>query len=195
MSAELIYKTTSPAALAWWERIAAESEKARLRRADFIAKVTEQFGPTPSVGRYTEAPTERQLMISRHNVAGLASGYSERPPEDSGWRLDSKDRYWAPKLATKAGKDRAAELKKLAAPNARQSAPEIGVPQLAMAGAHLYSPGFEFDEETGTLYQLWGSGRCVKECESAQAKTPEIAWTEVLRSEWFAREEAKAAEA
>jgi hypothetical protein len=125
---------------------------------------------------------------------GLASGYTEQPPLDSGWRLDSKDRYWAPKLATAAGKARAKELAALASYDHRATMPEIGIPQLAFAGNYHYHGGLEFDTATQTLYQVWGSCQCDQECKAAQVKVPDVVWVEVPRSEWYAREEAKAAQ-
>jgi hypothetical protein len=193
MTVELIYKTTSLAAIEWWKKAEDEAELARRLRNEYMDKQTALYGPTPG-GTYESAPTkDRGLMVSRHIVLGLASGHNEQPPANSGWRLDSKERFWKPKMATRAGKERASELKTLTGYNLRGHVDEIGVPGMAVAGMRLYSAGLEFDTASGVLYQTWGSGRCAEECVKVQALHPNTAWEEVPRSEWYAREEAKAA--
>jgi hypothetical protein len=194
MSAELIYKTKTPAALEWWRHVQNQASAAHAFRSNYIKRMTNEFGPTP--GRYTESGNkDRALMVSRHIVMGLASGYDEKPPVDSGWRLDSKERYWAPKLATKAGKERAAELATLAGFDVLKHVHEIGIPGMVIENLRMFTPGFSFDEDPEVLYQTWGSGLCAADCERSQAEHPEIEWMEVPRSEWYAREESKAVSA
>ncbi len=193
MTAELIYKTTSPKALDWYRDILAKSKVQSQARAEYTDRMTAEFGK-PDLPDYfsEERRAKRSLWLRGEHAFAIDSGSNERPPEDSGWRLDSKDRNWQPKLATKAGKERAAELSALSTHNTRDHLPEIGVPQMAFADAHLYQPGLDYDEDAGVLYVLWGSGRCDKEALAAQAKVPDVEWVEVKRSEWYAREEAKA---
>lgn len=189
MSVELIYKTISPFALDWWANAEVESEKARVIRKEYAERMTIEFGPTPPRYSQGEALAHRELMVVGPRVVGLASGYNEVPPVDSGWRLDSKERFWMPKLATAQGKARRDELKALASFDTRGHMDEIGAPSLAFAGSYLYHGGLELID--GALYQLWGAYECHKECEAAQAKVSEVEWTVVKRSEWYALQEAK----
>jgi hypothetical protein len=193
MTAELIYKTTSPKALAWYRDVLAQNKEQAAARAEYTDHMTAEFGK-PDLPDYfsEERRSKRSLWLRGDRAFAIDSGHNERPPVDSGWRLDSKDHNWQPKLATKAGKERAAELAALSTFDTRSHLPEIGVPQMAFADSHLYQPGLEFDEAEGVLYIAWGSGRCAAEALAAQAKVPEIEWAEVKRSEWYAREEAKA---
>lgn len=193
MSTELIYKTTSPFALAWWANAEVEREKARLIRREYAERMTAEFGPTPPRYSYSNGESHefRELMVAGPRAVGLASGYDEVPPLESGWRLDSKERIWMPKLATAQGKMRRDELLTLASFDIRGHMSEIGAPSIAFAGSYLYHGGLE--EDGGALFQTWGSGQCMKECEAAQAKVPEVIWAEVKRSEWYALQEAKEA--
>lgn len=192
MSVELIYKTRSPKAIEWWLAAAERVQADRRARSAYEDRMTEEFG-VPDLPQYTEEErrTRRKLWLRGARVSGLDSGYDEQPPADSGWRLDSKDRYWKPKLATKAGKGRAAELAALCTYDMRDHTDEIGVASMAFAGSYLYRSGMDYDEAEGALYVVWGSGQCAKEAEAVQAKVPDVVWVEVPRSEWYAREEAK----
>jgi hypothetical protein len=185
MSAELIYKTTSPAAIAWWKN----AEKLRGKEAElhkaFQDRMTALYGPAP--GKEGRAIWHRGAYIM-----GIDSGSNEKPPVDSGWRLDSKERIWMPALAKATGKKLRAELDAMVLFDIRAHLPEIGVPQLAFADHHMYRAGMEFDQDEGAIYQIWGSGRCADECAAAAAKVPDVEWVKVPRSAWYAREEAKA---
>lgn len=191
MSAELIYRTSSPAAEAWWAHVKdMQRQQNELRRA-FEAEMLAQYGPA-DVSEYSEGHGKRLLYTNGRVCTGLDAGYNERPPAGSGWRLDSKDRFWKPALKEAAGRAMKERLRALTLYVWQSHVEEIGVPELVFAGSYLHRPGFEADEEPFALYQLWGSGQCAKECEAVQAKHPEVVWVEVKRSEWYAREEAKA---
>ena len=189
MTAELIYKTNSPAALAWWEDAKKVAELSNGKRTAYGDQMAGEFGVTPQSNEYVKPYTERALMVRNNRVVGLASGLSEKPPADSGWRLDSKFRFWKPALKTPKGKQRQRELDALVTFDHYNHLHEIGVPNLLIAGNHLMHAGIE--EGEGFLWQTWGSGTAAAQCVVEQKNTPEVTWTEVLRSEWYARIEAK----
>ena len=191
MSAELIYKTTSPAAIAWWRNVEAKNAEQQALRNAFRDEMLAAYGPADKA--FYDSPPSRALWMQGERVVGLDSGYKEQPPAGSGWRLDARDGFWKPALKSAAGREIQKRLAALTVYNARDHVTEVGAPRMAFVDMRLLRPGFEFDDETGALYQLWGSGRCAAECESAQAEVPEVEWVEVKRSEWYAREEAKAA--
>lgn len=192
MSIELIYKTTSPAAIAWWLNAKAEFDAAFDRRREYEARMTAEFG-LPQRESYQTPVNTRALYVNSTSATGLDSGYSEQPPADSGWRLDSKSKFWKPKLATKEGKVRASELAALKSFDHAGHAPEVGVPSIIFSDGYVRRPNFYFDEETNTLYQLWGSGTCMPQCEAEAAKVPGVVWEKVPRSQWYALVESKEA--
>lgn len=194
MSAELIYKTTSPRAIEWWKAASVAHERDREARRAYEKRMLDEFGPA-DVPDYASAERrgKRAVWCRGAHAVGLDCGYGEKPPADSGWRLDSKDHIWMPKLATKEGRARAAELAALCTYDIRAHLAEVGIAAMCFANNRLYGPGVEFDEAEGTLYVVWGSGRCAQEAEVAQRKVPEVVWESVRRSEWYAREEAKPA--
>lgn len=190
MSAELIYKTTSPKAIAWWLAAAEKVRADKEARNAYVERMTAEFG-LPQVPDYFEPRERRDLWVRNDRPVALDSGPDEQPPADSGWRLDSKDRNWQPKLATKAGKERAAELAALFTYDMRRDAKTIGVPEMVFADHSLLRPGMEYDEAEGAVYVVWSSGKAAKEFEAASVDG--IEWVEVPRSQWYAREERKAA--
>lgn len=192
MSVELIYKTTSPDAIAWWRNAQVVHSAAYELRRKYEERMTAEFG-LPKHPDYMTPVETRGLYVNSTNATGIDSGYDEQPPAGSGWRLDSKQKFWKPKLATKEGKVRAKELLALRSFDYAGHAPEIGVPGLVFSGNYIRHAGFHFDKETETLYQLWGSGTCAPSCETEQAKVPGVVWEKVPRSEWYALEEAKTA--
>lgn len=191
MSAELIYRTTSPAAHEWWKHGRELLEQQRLLRQAFMDEQREQYGQYRS-SSYREEWVDREMYVSsRGGVLGISSGWNEEPPADSGWRLDSKERYWKPALRAAAGRKLRDRLHALTIYVPRSHFPEIGIPEMVWGDHHIYWAGLEHDDDPWTLYQTWGSGSCEKACLAEQAKHPEIEWTEVPRSQWYARLEAK----
>jgi hypothetical protein len=188
MSVELIYKTTSPQAIEWWLSAAAKVKADKEARSAYVKRMTEEFGK-PDVPDYFTPREQRDLWVRNDRPIALDSGPDEKPPADSGWRLDSKDRNWQPKLATKRGKERAAELAELFTYDMRRDAKTIGVPEMVFADHSLLRPGMDFDEDERALYVVWSSGKAAKEFEAAAVEG--IEWTEVPRSQWYAREEAR----
>ncbi|CAN5418355.1 hypothetical protein BH09ACT9_BH09ACT9_00030 [soil metagenome] len=186
MTAELIYKTTSPKAIKFWlnwQTIAnAEAES----RKEFIDRMTEKFGAP-------EGKEYRTLWHRGDYIMGLDSGFNEKPPADSGWRLDSKEHIWMPALAKTKGKAWRKELDALVTYKLRDHLDEIGICYWAFAGLHMYKPGIEFDAGEQVLYQTWGSGKCIDEALKAAESVPEVVWEEVPRSVWYAREESREA--
>ena len=106
MPAELIYKTDSPLAMTWMAKARREEELSRGRRVAYSDQMATLYGVTPALD-YGVVHKSRELMVSRQNAVGLASGHNERPHKDSGWRLDAKHRYWKPALSTAVGRRRA----------------------------------------------------------------------------------------
>lgn len=189
MSAELIYRTSSPAAEAWWRHLKeTQRQQNELRRA-FEDEMLTTYGPA-AVPEYSEGHGKRLLYTNGRVCTGIDAGYNERPPAGSGWRLDAKDRIWKPALKEAAGKALKKRLEALTVYIWQAHTEEIGVPQLVFADRYLFRPGFTADEEPFVLFQVWGSGQCAKSCEAEQAMHAEVEWTEVPRSEWYARVEA-----
>jgi hypothetical protein len=185
MTAELIFRTKSLEALIFWEHFEAKREERRKLIAEYIAKLTADFGPTAG-------SEERNVWTRGVHVYGVDCNRGEQPPADSGWRLDAKDGIWMPKLRTKAGQDRRDELRTLTVYDVTQHVHEIGIPSIIFTSAHLFRPGLDFHE--GSLYQLWGSGECRDDILAAAATNPAVVWEPVKRSEWYALQEAREAE-
>ena len=193
MSAELIYKTTSPAAIEWWLDAERKVKADRELQLAYELRLTEEFG-APAHPDYIEEHRRKRrgLWFRNDRPYAVDSLRNENPPADSGWRLDSKERLWRPKLATAAGKKRAAELAALCTFVLRDHMHEIGIPAIAFSGdGYMHRPGVEFDADEQALYVLWGSSRCADEALANQAKNPHIEWVEIPRSVWYARIEAK----
>lgn len=132
--------------------------------------------------------------MGTHGVLGIDSGYDEKPPADSGLRLDSKTRYWMPSLRSVKGREWADRLAALTLWVPRNHFEEVGIPSMIFTDHRVYQSGISFDEEPEpTLYQTWGSGRCAEDCRATAKDVPEVEWVEVPRSVWYAREEAMAA--
>lgn len=192
MSAELIYRTTSPAALEWWRHVQeTQAQQDELRRA-FEDEMLAAYGPADKPD-YSDAHGKRLLWVNSRSVIGVDAGYSERPPAGSGWRLDSKDHIWKPALKEAAGRAWVKRLGALTVYIWQSHVEEIGLPELVLADHYLCRPGLTADEDPFVLFNTWGSGRCAVNVEAEQAKHPEIVWTEVPRSEWYARIEAREA--
>lgn len=185
MTAELIYRTTSPAALDFWAHAETKASERKTLVDAYIEQLTHDFG--------TVNGKDRTVWNRGPVVYGVECLYGEQPPADSGWRLDSKEGIWMPKLRIPAGKERARELAALTVYNVRAHVQEIGIPQMVMTDRHFFRPGIEFHD--GVLYQTWGSGKCEPDALAEAAKVPEVVWEPVKRSEWYALEEAREAEA
>lgn len=187
MSVELIYKTSDPAAVAWMSDIIEKRKVAREKRKAYGARVLEEFGPRGRRYSYMQeepADERRDLYVGRYHAFGIDSGIDEKPPAESGWRLDAKGRYWKPKLATKRGKERAAELRELSMPEPDTQA--VGWDSMHWGNSYMYWPAFMLREELGEVWVAWGA----YECREALSKDSPVAWTEVPRSEWHAWREA-----
>ena len=188
LSVELIYKTTNREALHWWRKLEAEKAVVMDRREAYEAKALELYGPMGS--RYnsrtmhSEHENERRLIVQGRRAVGLSCRIDEVPPEGSGWRLDSKEKWWFPKLAVAAGKKRRDELSDLHLPNiARRGHTAFGIPEVFFGGSHMYRPGYVYRADTNELYVVWSGFECRKAMESAIR--PEI-WKMVSREEWYA---------
>lgn len=184
MTAELIYRTTSPAALDFWAHAQAKAGERKKLVDAYIEQLTRDFGPVPG-------KTDRTVWNRGPHVTGVDCAYGEAPPADSGWRLDSKEGIWKPKLRETAGKERARELAALTVYNVRTHLQEIGIPQMVWTDRHVFRPGIEFHD--GVLYQTWGSGQCRDEALAEAKKVTTVVWEPVRRSEWYALEEAREA--
>lgn len=193
---ELVFKTTSPDAIAWYEKLEQlRAEELKLRIA-FEEEMLQLYGPSqkPTYERNDDGSKkdqERRALWIRGDIAyALDSGYSEYPPEDSGWRLDSKDHNWQPKLKTAAGKKWAKRLSELNLVHMRSRWQEIGIPFLFWGEGYVYYPGMDFDQETKTLYIGWGTQYAEEQFLKETSAFPSIEWDRVPLSEWHARREA-----
>ncbi|WP_404474781.1 hypothetical protein [Microbacterium aerolatum] len=194
---ELVFKTTSPDAIAWHENLVClRKEEFELRKA-FEDEIVALFGPSQrdtyerDEHGNRKAQTGRPLWVRGDIAFALDSAYDEQPPVDSGWRLDSKDRNWQPKLASKAGKEWKRRLGELNLVHMRTRWREIGIPEVVFAGMRMYSPGLSYDDQTKTLYVLWGTQYVEDEWAASTSKLPNIEWTKVPLSEWHALRESK----
>lgn len=192
---ELVFRTTTPAALEWFQRLDEQNRAQQELRAAFVAEMTELYGPAQREEGYPPVPVKARELWLRGRGGGayaLDSGRSEEPPKDSGWRLDSKDRNWQPKLATKQGKvwrDRLAELNQF---NFLSHLPEVGIPEVIFLDLHMYGPSLEQDPETGALYNGWSTQHITEELARAREKaTIEVEWEQMKLSEYVAYLEAK----
>lgn len=189
---ELVFKTTSPEAIAWWKNIEDLDRQQREAREAFEAEMTELFGPSlrdtyeRNEDGTPKPQTQRRLWLRGDYAYALDSGYNEQPPTDSGWRLDSKDRNWQPKLATKAGKEWKRRLGELNLTHIRSRMQEIGVPEIVFAGSYLYKPGLRFDAVNEILYNGWGTQHVEDELRKNHEKVPGITWERVKLSEYIA---------
>ena len=186
---ELVFKTTSPVAIAWWKDMEALSEKQNEARTAFENEMLELYGPTKRQtydSGQREWLTTRRLWLRGDLAYALDSGYDEQPPADSGWRLDSKDRNWQPKLATKAGKEWKRRLGELNLTLIRSRTEEIGVPTLCVTENHMYKPGLRFDAENEILYNGWGTQHVEAEVRQAHERVSGIVWERVKLSQYIA---------
>ena len=188
MAAELIYKTTSPDAIAWWREAEKKHAIDVAAREKYETQLTADFGTANGAER-------RRLWVQGAQVVGVDCAPGETPPASSGWRLDKKSGFWKPNRASKAGMARAVELAALTTVDLRREVPEIGIADLVFAGRQMLTPGVTFDENEEAIYAYWGSTDCRQGAEATQQAAPNIEWTEVPRSVWFARLEALEAKA
>lgn len=192
MSIELIYKTSELKAVLWWQQLERRRAEVQKHRREYEDKALEEFGPMGSRYNYGSTHSEhenaRRLIVSSHRAVGLSCRIDEEPPEGSGWRLDSKEKWWFPKLATAAGRKRRDELIPLHLPNEQTlGQDEFGIPAVFFAGQHMYRPGYTFREDTQELFVVWSS----YECRNAMLRVHEPTdWEMVSREDWYAwREE------
>ena len=189
---ELVFKTTSPAAIEWHEKLAALRKQEWELRMAFEQEIVERFGPSTrrvygsSPANVDGVQTGRPLWIRNDYAFALDSGYDERPPADSGWRLDSKDRNWQPKLATKEGKEWKRRLGELNLVKMRSRWQEIGIPERYWGDNYIYFPSMTFDRENGVLYIGWGTQYAEDEFLKGVAAFPDIQWERIPLSEWHA---------
>lgn len=196
MTVELIFKTTSPRAIEWWNQTQAALEEGRARINSLIERWTAEYGPS-------DDSDSRSIWTYRGwngatNIMGMVANKDEVSSPPTGWRFDKKEGVLVPALRSARGKELAAEMEAARGGVWRRDLAAIGVPDDVIGDTadngysrRRYQPGFDFDDDTQTLYQVWGTGLAEKECLEEQAKVPEVEWVEVKRSEWYAREEAK----
>ena len=199
MTIELIYKTETPAIVDWYRELTATTNAEGDARLAYADSLTEEIGSD-------EKGASRTLWVMRGwsgetRVVGIAANDADRTNPPVGLRYDKKKGYLVPALKVARGKKFAAEFAALEGKPARDELNSLfGVPSSVMGSdedrsgnVYMYHAGFEFDTATGVLYMVWGSGRVAAEVEKGMAKHPEIIWARVPRSEWYAREESKAA--
>jgi hypothetical protein len=198
MSAELIYKTTSAEAL---EALGKYNDRATEVHAVwnvFQARANALVPPPEGMKR-------RELSLSQGKVIGITCSSEEErhwtqnyKSSPEGWRLSPYlSQTLIPRKNTSAGRALDAEIAQLPPLNIRSSLERaLGIPEMVFVRDRMYSPGLDTDEnESGAytaIYVAWGSGKCASDfIEGTTRVAPSVEWTEVLRSEWYAREEAK----
>jgi hypothetical protein len=198
VSAELFYKTTTPEIVAWYREAMLKAKTEAAARTAYADKLTAEIGP----GR----DEHRDLYISRGwggetRVTGIAESEAEYRTKSGpeGLRYDRSKGFLVPALRTARGKQYAAEFEALKGSTFLNDIGQFGVPSGVhgsrddeSGNTYRFTPGFEIDDDTDTLYLLWGSSRIAGNVEESLAEHPEIAWEKVPRSEWYAREESKA---
>lgn len=199
-TAELIYKTSSPAALAWISDFSLRDQAARDVAMAFKARINEAIPPWPG-------ESTRELVTLRDHIVGVSYSYEEGRSRHwgdkinlpTGWRVKREwDRVLVPNKSTKEGKAWQAEMDALPWLDILKDMHEhLGTPSVLMTDGRMFTPGTSVDrDEDGnvtTIYSTWGSGRCAdeffKEIERAK-KDADVTWEEVPRSQWYARLEA-----
>ena len=179
----LIYRTTSVHALEFWQRAQEEHQSRYARITAYTDQLTAAFGAPEGTDR-------REVWTRGDNVYGIDCARGERPPADSGWRLDAKYGIWMPRLRTRAGQDRRDELAALTTWSLRKHLYEIGVPQTAWGDSHIYQPGLHLID--GALYQTWCGEGARADVEAEAVKQHAVTWEPVKLSEWYALQEALA---
>ncbi len=196
MSAELIFKTSSPKALEWWEEITAYKSEVAVRRAEYVKKLTELMGPSDRSDVREVYATFNYDGSSYINGIAIRGGEASNVP--IGWRLDQRKWRLVPALKTEEGKAIRAEMNLLSERAYMESAPSIGIRTSAdgprndeQGTGNIYFPGTHVDkDEDGkatTLYVTWGSGWVRGAAVATQAKVPEVEWVEIPLEEWIAR--------
>ena len=193
---ELVFKTTSLDAIAWYTNLTVLRKEELALRIAFEDEMLGLYGPAQAAEYLWERdeegnkipPTRRALWVQGDIAYALQSGYNERPPEDSGWRLDSKDHNWQPKLATKAGKEWRRRLSELNLVRMRGRWQEIGIPFLYWGERFIYNPGMSFDEATDTLYIGWGTQYAKDQFlkETSAKEGIDVVWEHIPLSEYHA---------
>lgn len=197
MSAELIYKTTSEAALQWFRDFESRRQSNGLVLDAFQKEIESTLGPVD--GQAWDG-TKRPLLLSRGKVVGVVRSVEEYRRGNykthfPGWREHERWDALVPSKNTKLGKEWARRIEDLPKLELREEASAIGVPYMVFANHRMYEAGFDVDyakdNSPTAIYQLWGSGLCEGDCLKEQAEHPDIEWVEVPRSQWYARVEAK----
>ena len=191
MSAQLIYRTQDPAALAWFDEALTAQQNLIDTWQAVIVDLTEDYGLVDG--------EPRALVIREGLVGGFIADGTE--PAPAGWGLNAVWRGFVPDQQTAIGARWQNRIDDLPAQESRDSS-EIGMPTLieVIQDGHAQPPiasTLHLPADGGALYALWPD-RDIKPLIDAFAADNDagIAWVEVLRSEWYARLEAyEAAEA
>ena len=88
-SPELIYKTTSPAAIDWWNAIATEHDRVQKLRRAYEAQALSTFGPVGKRYSYSDDDPTRRLVVSRHIASGLCDTGGGGEPREARRASDS----------------------------------------------------------------------------------------------------------
>lgn len=190
-AAALAYKTSSPAALKWWDEITEKVASEQERRRAYTDQLLANFGPVGLRYQYDQDEiNDRPLMRNRLNdITGVLCRDGEQPPKGSGWRLDASTGFWKPDLRSNAGKARQEEIDALSGTDILGEAHVIGAPGEVFSAnfSMIYRMSMHLREDTRELYVTWPS----KECADGMAKAAVegVTWTEVPLSEWYGWQE------
>jgi hypothetical protein len=195
MSVELIYKTTDPAVLAWWESVHQYHDEIWEQRNAYAERITAELGK-PNDWRGVEEDRPRRLYEMRlYRGGSYLDGVEatvqdrQRPSEELlalGWRVDSKTRKLAPAKRTEAGKAIVAEWNTLSVLNREEEATQFGVtPEFRGPTrdgiTNRYFAGFTVIGDA--FYVTYGSSYGEKSVGNLLSKSA-IDWTRLTTSEW-----------
>lgn len=159
----VVYRTTSPDALAAWHSAVAARETWCEQMKTFLAE--------HNLG-------ERTVYVSHTGrVLGVERFDDEDAPE--GWRIDSRTGYLMPRLATRTGKQVDARLTALIQPDPRDAVP--GMPKTLFVSLAMLTCGLALMD--GTLYATWSR-------PIPDEQVDLTAWERVKLSEYYAVVEA-----
>jgi hypothetical protein len=189
MSVELIFKTTDPRVLAWWESVLAHHAEIRERRNAYADRISDELGTDGNVRPLYET----RLFLGGSYIDGVGAIPADyrRPAGEllaMGWRIDSKTNHLKPALKTEAGKAIRKEWGTLDFLNKEKQAINFGVlgefrgPFDEKTGKTLrYFPGFTIID--GALYVTYGSSYGEKEVGEALSQST-VDWVRITTSEW-----------
>lgn len=189
MTAELVFKTASPAAIEWWEGIRARLDGDRLNRIALAEELTAALGPGH------DGDLRRLYAITTWEGSDLVTGVeavgAEWTDPPAGWRFDRKTQHLVPALRTDEGRAALKRLQAVSGTPWRTGSEAVGIPRRISiprppgpTDGMVHEAGIFFDVEPRVLYQLWSTTAVYDEVVAKQANARGVEWAEVTRAEW-----------